>query len=150
MLARMFDPHHVGVAHRWRRHDIEWAAEDRHLFDSRVRVATELLDSHTYWTSLFEYLRGTTKPSVTYLNFSGDHASGMITIDAMGSSYRDVAEQIVILRENPMIEKVVSSSASASIDSVGNVLGISFGLVLKVKPEVWKPVAAEATAVSGQ
>lgn len=118
------------------------------LFDSRVRATTEILDGHVYWTSLFDYIRSKTKPSVLFTNFSGDQIGGVVTLDAMGPTYRDVAEQIVILRGDPMVEEVVSSSASASINEVGDVLGVTFGLVLKLKPDVWKPNAAWA-AVAG-
>jgi len=117
------------------------------LFDARVRVATDLLDNHAYWTSLFDYIRSKTKPSVIFMNFSGDRSSGMVTLDAMGASYRDVAEQIVILREDPMVKEVISSSASATVSETGEVLGVSFGLVLKLKPDVWKLAAAQAGTV---
>lgn len=120
------------------------------LFDSRVRIATELLDEHIYWTGFFDYLRGITKPSVFFLNFSGEHVNGIVTLDAMGPTYRDVAEQIVILREEPMIEEVITSSASATISETGEVAGVSFGLVLKIKPDVWAPSSAgEAPASEG-
>ncbi|MEA3249686.1 MAG: hypothetical protein U9Q03_05025 [Patescibacteria group bacterium] len=112
------------------------------LFDSRVRAATDLLDSHVYWSSLFDYIQSRTKPSVLFLNFSGDYASGVVTLDAMGQTYRDVAEQIVILREDPMVDEVITSSASANIDEVGNILGVSFGMVLKLNQDVWNEAGA--------
>ncbi len=115
----------------------EAETEEMTAFDARVRAATDLLDSHVYWTSLFDYLRSTTKPSVIFLNFAGDYNGAVVTLDAIAPTYRAVAEQIVILREDPMVDDVISSSASASINELGEVLGVSFGLVLKLNPVVW-------------
>jgi Tfp pilus assembly protein PilN len=108
------------------------------LFDSRVRAVTQVLDEHIYWTSLFDYIRSVTKPSVNFTNFAGDSASGVVTLDAMASTYRDVAEQIVILRDQPMINEVITSSASSVISEMGEVQGVSFGLILKLDTEIWR------------
>ena len=46
--------------------------------------------------------------------------------------------------EDPMVEEVITSSASATIDEVGNIIGVSFGLMVKLDPEVWTLAGMEA------
>ena len=116
---------------------VEEEAEEAALLGTRARTATEILDNHLYWTKVFLHLANQTKPGVTYLNFSGDAKTHIITMDALGTNYREVAEQIVALREDPAVESVVAASASSMTNVRGEITGISFSLLITLKPEMW-------------
>ncbi len=125
----------------------EAAAKDVVAYQAQVAAAGEALDRRVSWSSFFAFLEKKTIPSVKYLNFSGDADTGTVTVDAVGLTYRDVAEQIVQFREDPNVADVRTSSASARVNETGEVTGVSFTLVLRLKPEVWKKVAGSVTAV---
>jgi hypothetical protein len=133
----------------------EAAAKDVVAYQTQISAANESLDGHISWTSFFSFLEKRTSSSVKYLNFSGDADGGTVTLDAVGTSYRDVAEQIVRFREDPLIADVRTSSASARVSDTGEVIGVSFTLVIRVKPEVWRktsyaaPAAPSTTTVPG-
>lgn len=124
----------------------EASAKDVVAYQAQVAAAGEALDKHVSWTSFFAFIEKKTIPSVKYLNFSGDADSGTVTVDAVGLTYRDVAEQIVQFREEPNVIDVRTSSASARVSDTGEVTGVSFTLVLRLKPEVWKKVAGSTPA----
>jgi Tfp pilus assembly protein PilN len=107
-------------------------------FGKKAREAGDILDGHLIWTRFFQHVSRVTKPTVTYLNFSGDYASRTVAMDAVARTYRDVAEQIVALREDEAISKVITSSASARVNEVGEVEGVGFSLVLTVDEYLWQ------------
>jgi Tfp pilus assembly protein PilN len=106
-------------------------------FNLRVDTANNLLDNHLYWTGIFKHLAEQTKKGVKYLNFAGDFASQTLTMDAIGRSYQEVAEQIVVFKEDPIIENVETTSAAARINERGEIIGVGFSLVLKLTPKIW-------------
>jgi len=114
-------------------------------FERQAKVAAETLDAHLYWTSFFDFLESITKATTIYEKFSGDAENSLFTVDVIAKSYRDMAEQMVIMQEQPMIASVKVSGASEKIGQTGTVEGIFFSLVAKVKPDVWKRPAAAAT-----
>lgn len=115
----------------------ETAAKEEAAYNGQVIAAKEALDNHVFWTRFFTFLESKTRPTVRYLNFSGDSDSGVVTLDAVGRTYRDVAEQIVALKEEPMIADVRTAAASAKVDEKGEINGVAFTMVLKLKPEAW-------------
>lgn len=117
--------------------EAEKDAKDVVAFTSQTKAVSGLLDSHIYWTTFFRYLEDVTRPTVRYLNFIGDVQKGVVTVDAMGDSYRDVAEQIVLMREQPLIEEVRTTQAAAAVNGAGEVSGVSFSMILKLAPELW-------------
>lgn len=115
----------------------EAAAKEAAAYNGQVLAAQEALDNHVFWTKFFAFIEARTRPTIKYLNFSGDADSGIVTLDSVGRTYRDVAEQIVALKEDPMIIDVRTASASAKVDEKGEVTGVAFTMVLKLKPETW-------------
>ncbi|MBU1029208.1 hypothetical protein KKE28_03335 [Patescibacteria group bacterium] len=115
----------------------EGEAKEVAQFNTQADIAGKLLDNHLYWTEVFKHLSDQTKKSVRYINFAGDFSSRMISMDAVGRNYRDVAEQIMAFREDPTIMNVDTTSASARVNERGEIEGVSFSLVLTIKPEVW-------------
>jgi hypothetical protein len=129
----------------------EAEAKDMVRFNRQIAAANALLDGHTYWTSVFAYIESKTRANVTYTNFAGDAASGVLTMDAIGRSYRDVAEQIVAFRDDPLVLDISTRSASASIDGTGALTGVTFSVVLKLSPGIWAKgaLASAPTATTG-
>ena len=115
----------------------EERANETARFSVRAKAAAEILEGHLYWTKLFQHLGSRTKPGVSYLNFSGDVDTHAVAMDALGTNYREVAEQIVALREDEVVESVVTTSASALTDAHGEMAGVSFSLLVTLKPEMW-------------
>lgn len=115
----------------------EAEAKEAAAYNGQVNAAKEALDRHLYWTKFFALLESKTRPTVKYLNFSGDADTGTVTLDAVGRTYRDVAEQIVTLREEKSIADVRTTSAAAQITDTGEVTGVSFTMVVRFKPEAW-------------
>ncbi len=108
-------------------------------FNGEVAAAQEALNAHLSWTAFFSFLQAHTMMTVTYVNFAADSDSGTVTLDAVAKSYRDAAEQIVALRQDPSILDVHASSASAKISPTGEVTGIAFTMIIKAKPDLWRP-----------
>lgn len=113
-------------------------------WNDQLAAARETLDKHVRWTSLLAFLETRTLPSVKYLNFSGN-IDGTVNLDAVGLTYRDVAQQIVAFRADPLILEVRTSSAAARVSQTGEIEGVSFTLALKFKPEALRPAAKAAS-----
>jgi hypothetical protein len=115
----------------------EGAAREAAAYNGQVLAAMESLDAHVFWTKFFAFLEAKTRPAIKYMNFSGDSESGIVTLDAVGLTFHDVAEQIVAFKEDPMLLDVRTASASAKVNEKGEVTGVAFTMVLKLKPETW-------------
>lgn len=126
----------------------EAAAKEAASYNGQVNAAKEALDNHLYWTKFFALLESKTRPTVKYLNFSGDADTGTVTLDAVGRTYRDVAEQIVALREDKAIADVRTTSAAAQITDTGEITGVAFTMVIRFKIEAWTRGADEAISVT--
>ncbi|MFH1046921.1 MAG: hypothetical protein V1738_01340 [Patescibacteria group bacterium] len=125
--------------------ETENVAVEASQFGKRARIADNLLDAHLRWTLFFEHLHRVTKPTVTFLNFSGDVASRTVSMDAYGLTYRDVAEQIVALREDDAVMQVITTSATARTNELGEIEGVGFSLVLVLEDYMWSPNVSDMT-----
>lgn len=126
----------------------ESAAKDAAAYRSQMAAAKAALDEHVYWTTFFAFLESRTRPTVQYINFSGDADSGAVTLDANAKTYRDFAEQILVFRDDPLVTSVRTSSAAADVDEAGNVNGVNFTLVVTFKKEAFGPKKADAAATA--
>lgn len=106
-------------------------------FDRQIRTVKDSLDQHVHWTEFFRFLESNSRPNVRFLRFSGEADTGVFTVDVLAKSYRDIAEQIVVLRENPSVISVRASSASAKTNQAGEIEGVSTSMMIKVKTDVW-------------
>lgn len=107
------------------------AVEEMSRAVQRVRSAAGLLDSHIYWNQYFTWLESVTLPDVYYTGFMGDVA-GTFTFTASARDYVTLAQQLVVLRADPTVQRV--SVAEASRDSQG---WVNFSMSLTVSPEVF-------------
>lgn len=115
----------------------ESAAADAVRYGSQVAAAKKALDARVNWTAFFSLLEAKTKPTVKYVNFSGDADTGVVTLDAVGTTYRDVAEQIVTLREDARVTDVRTTTAAAQVNEAGEISGVAFTMVIRFKPGAW-------------
>ncbi len=111
----------------------------------QVQAAKETLGKHVYWTPFFALLEKSALPAVKFTSFSGDATTGVITVDCVAGNYLDAAQQIVSLRESPMILEVRSNSAAAKVNEKGEITGISFSMVIKVKLDAWTLLTAPSS-----
>ena len=107
------------------------AVEEMSRAVQRVRSAAGLLDGHIYWNQYFTWLESVTLPDVYYTGFMGDVA-GTFTLTASARDYVTLAQQLVVLRADPAVQRV--SVAEASRDSQG---WVNFSMSLTVSPEVF-------------
>lgn len=98
---------------------------------AQVRSVTGLLDSHIYWNRYFTWLESVTLPDVYYTGFMGD-AAGTFTLAASARDYVTLAQQLVVLRADPRVQRV--GVAEASRDSQG---WVNFSMSLTVSPDVF-------------
>src|SRR5512142_134450 len=64
----------------------EAAAKEAAAYNGQVLAAQEALDNHIFWTKFFAFLEARTRPTIKYLNFSGDADSGIVTLDSVGQT----------------------------------------------------------------
>lgn len=121
------------------------AAKDMANFDRQARAVEASLKTHLTWSSFFEIIESRTKPNVKYQDFVGDADSGVISLSAIGKTFRDVAEQIVALRDHPQVRSVQTTSAAARIDEFGEILGVTFSMIVTMDLDAWRnePLAAQ-------
>lgn len=117
-------------------HKKEQDVKDAVAWNAQRVAASALLDQHVRWTALFDLLEMKTLPTVSYAGFAGDAEKGTVSLDAVAKTYRDVAEQVVVLRATPGIRDVRTTSAAAKVDEKGMVTGVTFSMVLQLDPTV--------------
>lgn len=114
--------------------------------DRQAGVDLETLDKHARWTNLFVFIEQNTRPNITIENFSGVLETGLVTLNLVGQSYRDLAEQIVLLREQPAVDQVRVTSAAAKMGAAGVLEGVYAVLTMKLEPALWL-AAPQSSAV---
>jgi len=118
------------------------------VYAAQTSAVQAALNDHVRWSNFFKFLEARTKPTVKYLGLTGDADAGTASFDAKGSSFRDIAEQIVVFREDPLVSSVNTGGAAANIDKDGNLEGIALSIGLKVKKELWRGEYDALTASS--
>ncbi len=126
--------------------DLEKSLSDSLLFDRQVSAVKDGLDRHIYWTKMFDILAKGSLSNVVFQNFSGDTDASMVTIEALGKSYQDVAEQIVAFKNNPLVAQLRTSAVSVRESQGGTFAGVHLTMFIKFKPEAWQKAPAAAAA----
>lgn len=101
-------------------------------FKERAETVQTLLNKHRYWTPVFSLLERVTLPQVQYKSFRGSFNDRAIQLEVTTTSFRNVARQILILQDAPLIEEVHPSSPKISEE------GVKFSLKLTLAPDVWR------------
>jgi hypothetical protein len=102
----------------------------------KIKVASDLVDKHIYWTNFFKFLEDNTVPDVYFFSFSGDNG-GSYTFSAQASSFKAIADQVQILRSNEYVEQVKVSGGKVKVGSGEEESSVSFKLELSVNPSIF-------------
>jgi len=105
-------------------------------YKEKSAVFTDLLNNHIYWSNFFNWLEKNTLSSVHYEGFSGT-LDGTYSLAATTDTYADVSWQVKAFLNDPLVQEVEVTSAASS-KSKTNSGQVSFGLVLKVNPDIFK------------
>ena len=124
--------------------NIKTQAEEVMIFKDKLAVSQKLIDNHIYWTDFFTWLEKNTLNSVSYGGgFAGD-ISGTYNFGVTAKNYSDISWQVKRFRDDKYVSSVnVNSGAlaggsdSVSPDQKPINQSVSFGLELKVKPEIF-------------
>lgn len=103
-------------------------------FQKKLKTVDKLLENHIYWTNFFSFLEKNTVADVYFVNLIGG-SDGQVVMSGVARSYKALSRQIVSFRENELISLVSILSASASLDTEGNIAEINFDAKLKLTPE---------------
>jgi len=111
------------------------------ILQKKLLVGKDILDKHVYWTNFFEFLEKNTLANVYYQNGLSGNTEGSYTFKAITDNYRNITEQLAVLRDNDLVIEadVAKGSMSEKKDNKKNISKqeISFDLNLKVKPEIF-------------
>lgn len=107
----------------------------------RLKLISELLNKHIYWTKFFALLEKYTVKEVYYTNFSMAGTQKLV-LSAVGKDYESVAKQLVAFQKAAdFVASVDINSAAAEVDKNGEYLRVVFNINLTFLPEVFlKPI----------
>lgn len=106
-------------------------------FAVQLDAAGKALDEHRFWSRIFDIIIKRSRPGTRIVNFVGDAAKSVMTIDAIAPNYRLAAEQIVEMRADAAFADVRTTAASARVDETGQLVGVAFTMNVTVKPEAF-------------
>jgi len=104
-------------------------------FKNKINNASQVFNSHIYWTNLFSFLERNTLTDVYYSGFSGN-TSGTYLLHSWAKDFRAVSYQLTtILKDTGHTAKAETSNAKV----VGGdpSLGATFDLGLSIKPSIF-------------
>lgn len=74
-------------------------------FQTRLKTVSQVFAKHIYWTNFFNFLENNTIKDVYYVGFSGD-TGGSYLVEAIASSFSNIADQVNVLKNNDKITAV--------------------------------------------
>jgi hypothetical protein len=103
-------------------------------FQNKLNTLSSLVEQHTYWTTVFEFLQEATLPKVKFNNFSAKLSDKSINLNGNTISFTRLAEQMVNFKDNALVDELKLSSLAISEE------GIKFGFKIQLSPEAWQKV----------
>ena len=116
--------------------DLSLKKNQAQFFQKKLKTANKLLENHLYWTNFFSFLEKSTVADVYFINLIGG-SDGQIVMSGVAKSYAAMSRQIIAFRTDERVSKVSVLSASASVDTEGNVTEINFDAKLQLNPEIF-------------
>jgi hypothetical protein len=104
--------------------------EEITLLKNKINEFSFLLDNQLQSSKIFEFTQRITHPQVWFSNFSLNSERGVLDISGKTQNFETLGQQIFILEDEPVIEKV--SLDSFSINEEGK---IDFELSLSFEPD---------------
>ncbi len=78
----------------------------------KLLISKSILDRHIYWTNFFEFLEDNTLENVYYLGGISGNASGEYSFQALTDNYKNISEQLMVLRNNDLVLEAEVSKGS--------------------------------------
>jgi len=101
-------------------------------FQNRLSVIEQLIKGHLEWVGVLDFLEKRTMPKVQYQSFGCEIGSKTIRVSGITPNFTSLAEQIIILKKQPLIKSFKLSSFSMKDE------GIGFSFEIMLAPEVWQ------------
>jgi len=101
-------------------------------FQNKLTALSYLVEQHTYWTTVFDFLEKATLPKVKFNNFSADLNGKSINLQGNTISFTRLAEQMIHLKDSATIKELKLSSLTISEE------GIKFSFKIQLSPEAWQ------------
>lgn len=103
---------------------------------SRLKMIEPIFAKHIYWTNFFKFLEDNTIPDLYYAAFSGD-TSGSYALDARAKKYKNIAEQINLLRKNEKISEVKSMGGELFTNDQTGQKGVKFNINFNISKNIF-------------
>jgi len=111
-------------------------AKEIDVFQKKVKVVSDLLDKHIYWTNFFTFLEKNLLSSV-YLdsNFDGT-VGGDFSLSSKAKNFTDLTDQVRVMEQN---DNVISANVTSGEVEGGEGQGqeVKFNLKLLMKPSIF-------------
>jgi len=104
-------------------------------FQDKLNALNNLVDQHTYWTSLFQFLENATLPKVKFNNFGAELSNRSISLGGETTSFTKLAEQMINFKQHDLVDELKLSSLRMSEE------GIAFDFLVQLSPEAWQEVS---------
>lgn len=106
----------------------------------KLELIKQLLDRHIYWSNFFAFLERDTLADVYFDTFSGD-TNGIYPLTGTTKNFKTLADQLMTLQADKMVNRATSRGGSAAINAEGNTDQVTFNLELSVKKELFNKTA---------
>lgn len=114
-------------------------AVEADAFQKKLKLASDLLGKHVYWSEFFKFLEKNTLADTFYTGAFSGNVKSEFSFSVTTNSYQSVDDQLRVFRNDKMVisAKADSASYSDTKSSVGTGK-ISYDLELSLSPEVFK------------
>ena len=112
------------------------------VLQKKLKLVSNLLDRHIYWTNFFKFLEDNTMTDVYYASggFSGN-TEGKYSFPAMANDFVAIAQQVQSLGKNDLVEEAATNGGTA-----GEGGQTSFNLSLTLNPDIFYKKTNNATS----
>jgi hypothetical protein len=102
----------------------------------KMKVLLPILDNHIYWSEFYPVLELYTAKNVYFVSLDSDTKENKVSLSAKALNLRDVAEQLVILHENPDITNIRLESLSFVETDIPEDTKLDFSLTYTINPNI--------------
>lgn len=119
---------------------LESKSKELIAFQSKLVAIKSLFDEHVYMSEIFAKLEKTTLPEVSYINISIS-PNMSVTLNGVTSNYTTLGRQLLAFnRAKEFVSAAEISSASAVLDSSGQISGVNFAINLTLQKGAAKQI----------
>lgn len=104
-------------------------------YQARLSNFKNLLNSHIFWSPIFEELAKYTYKPIRFDTFQGDTQKNRIVVTGTGSSYREIAKLILGLKKSDKFRDILFQSGGVA---TGDKAGFGFLLDIGIDPKLMK------------